>query len=1423
MLSAYGADFDLGNGNPQHSGAAALGGAASTTITVGGSPMTVTPSSTLSAAEYIAAIQSLTPQGQTLTVNLSGVATGGSFATHQINQSIGSLTIPSGVTGVQNFALSQTLNLSGILTNSGSLFGVSTQTGTKSGTFFASSILNNQGGFIGTALQGQTVGGITNIVANLGLNLHAITSIINYGTIASAGNLNVVAGTSFINGSVNNLSAVTQATQNLSIITGNLTNFGTLAATLQDINIRALDITNANTIRAMNGDVLIQSAAGTSLNLNNNSGVIQALNEINLEIDRDASSSWMSSIYSGGSGGAQEQMWLDLYNNPQPSPQMTVTGGTLAGSEVDLDVRFGALSVNIEDLQAPLTMRADSMNIAINHGTQGLDIKGLSHVDAVSLVYHGTGLVAFNGLDTMGGLIDIVTDGDINIHKGDSLTGAPDDLNASNTTGEGGAGGNVNMQGRSIRVGDITTDGSAGGNGGGLTLVADQGILAGLLSASATGGGSGGAISATAGAGGSGDINIAGAVANTGGSIVLTTPGDINVSGDLIAIDGSITMSAVNTNIGGTVNTGNGAFTFNPGDSASPFVLNLAQLAGFGTSSLNIGNGNTTRDLVVNTNCNGCLGNLDHLKINTKGSYTATGTILTLESVTEFEVHADNGLHTGSVSGGKSISFSANGQVDVDGDLTTSGAIALHGHSNNGQGLAIGLGKHVTGESISIGTDAGDIVSGGVLHATHGALAVASAGNLTLLGSSDLEATDGNLGLLSAGDIQVGSGVQLTADGGNLWMSAGNDVILSNNVQITSVGRLADGSPASGMYSTLPEYVGGGVAIMAGAPEADMNAILAGLAAGRDGTEIKIVPGSFNMSSNTINSSGGSVFAVVFPQGTAKDITNSTFTLNGGVIYIDPPTAGNDVILNGANITAVGPQLAAPSVDPGTGGGATTGAAALSAAAAGIVTTQNTLDASALSAAASGVNNVASNRSSREAVRGSDVSNTGVVTASNSPYCPKPQILDAEDGSSDGNWIMSANKCQPFSFQSSDGSIIIGSGPAIFAPSINRSILLKEGKLLLASGDNLLVVRTPICSITIPVNSAATIDYLPNGVARISAMAGGRVSVTVTREGETIILSAAPGEQMVLADGQQAQSELRCVPEVTNKRVDKWLIELSGLRGEKFAFDRAEMVAREELLNCSLGCFNKLQQSMLESIRQSMLEEQPKELKSQAPVHNRRLIARATHGHSHLSPVGFGLPMVEQEPIAIATLTCGGTVIKYTRGANIRMHGDTIKIDDGDALINARQNLRVVVGGFPITIKSGTLSMVCDHGNDVKVRNVYESQSTSIEVSVGKHHCVGLQVGHELIIVPQRGSISKALSSEPVGRRRVHHSEVPGGYSLVNCEVSLTSLMQNTDLLAQIMRSEDKEDRSINSRLMKMAAVLSMVTIGHGNYSMLGR
>lgn len=1174
---------------------------------------------------------------------------------------------------------------------------------------FATGVLNLSGNLVnsgriyavstdnGVSLASITAENISNLTGGLLTTVLPIGSPVlsGFGYLRPFLSLSLNANNNVLNQGVISSSGSLTVTAGHSIINGNSANAGTSGAAtmlaLGSVTLSAPEVSNQGDITSLLSNININA------NRLMNSGIISA-NQSSINISPLAGTTL---DVRNTNGLMTSRSGINFSLADTGANTMNILGGRLVSSSARFDANgTGSVTVSLVDLPENVWFNARTINLTVSNGSNGLNASGLEDATSGSLNYSGAGDVTFDSFRSNGGNVAINTSGSIN-------------------------------------VGNIVTssNGSNSGNAGNITLIAGHDIDTHTLNASGTGNN-----------GHSGDIVIQAGGPNG-------TDGVANVQ-NIITPGGSLSMGLDNTNVQGHVNIGDGSIHWEIPDNGL-YVVDFSKLIQYGGSSVTVGGSDFHSDIVVNHDCDGCLGS-GSLSIMTQGTYSATGTTMTLAEGQNFSVTAEGGINTGSVNA-NGVAFATNGLLTVDGDLNGKSTVSLLG-----------------------------------------------------------------------GDISIAANTTTSSHGGDVWMIAANDITIGAGTTIAS-------------YASADGTSGGQIGVMAGQANFDMAAQLAGMQSARNGQELLALPTNGGWGSgNVINSTGGSNMVVSFPRGADKTITNSTFTLNGGVLFIDPPGT-NNVNIDGANFVVVGPAVL-PTPGGSTGGGSTsptggttggTTVPVVSNGSSARVLTGGITFGSFVSSTAISTDLTTNTNSNTNTVtlQGVDLSSPQNADANQRDrheplraaiYCAPPGKLKENESLDTDNWIIASNKCQPFSFEASDGSIIVGTGPAIFAPTANRTLLLKEGKLLIIAGDGMIVVRTPMSNVTVPQNSAATIEFSQSGVTRVTGLAGGKASVSVTRQGETIILTAAPGEQLVLAEDTVSESEIVCMPDVPNKKNESWLVRLAGVRGQKFSFDRMEMVSREGLLNCTLGCFTKIQQSMIDQIRKSMMMvSPPKELKSMLPPAQRRLIAKA-RVNDHLQAVSLGQVLDLTVPDLVA-LKSASALIRYTKGANISIISpNQLELRNGNVLISTQAVTTVAAGKHTIKLEPHTVALINMRHDHVVVRNIYGSAPGSVKLVTAERKVVGSIVGQEMILSHARASLSSILSEEPVARRRMRHVEVAEKTGLTMCEVSLVSLIQNTDILSQMARSEHPEDKAILGRIMKMAVALQFATAKHGNYAMMG-
>ncbi len=183
------------------------------------------------------------------------------------------------------------------------------------------------------------------------------------------------------------------------------------------------------------------------------------------------------------------------------------------------------------------------------------------------------------------------------------------------------------------------------------------------------------------------------------------------------------------------------------------------------------------------------------------------------------------------------------------------------------------------------------------------------------------------------------------------------------------------------------------------------------------------------------------------------------------------------------------------------------------------------------------------------------------------------------------------------------------------------------------------------------------------------------------------------------------------------------------------------------------------------------------------------------------------------------TLTNKWELIKYTGQTRVVAEDSgVLQLESGEALVSPTRPMEVRSGRHRIDIAANTIALVSNDGNILKVRDLYENSSNSITVYVGNRYKAAMSVGQEIMLGLTQRSIIAALKAEPIARRRMRSFDLNDGSVLMCCEVSLTSLVENIDVLRQIEPSPDKKDRAIIKHLIKMAVVIDEIQYKHGAY-----
>ncbi len=186
---------------------------------------------------------------------------------------------------------------------------------------------------------------------------------------------------------------------------------------------------------------------------------------------------------------------------------------------------------------------------------------------------------------------------------------------------------------------------------------------------------------------------------------------------------------------------------------------------------------------------------------------------------------------------------------------------------------------------------------------------------------------------------------------------------------------------------------------------------------------------------------------------------------------------------------------------------------------------------------------------------------------------------------------------------------------------------------------------------------------------------------------------------------------------------------------------------------------------------------------------------------------------------AITTVRSGKAVINHSGQARFdATQPDCLTLRAGEILVRAEDDTAIRCGDDLVSVARGSIVLVGRSGDVVKVRNLHEPRSKSARVQFNGKWVV-LSAGEEMILAPDDTSLSSALRSDAIGRRKSESFVADGGKLLVHSEISPVSLIQRSALLNGLTHT--KADRTLTNMLVKMAACLMQVTAKHGPYAII--
>ncbi|MBY0359202.1 MAG: hypothetical protein K2W82_14465 [Candidatus Obscuribacterales bacterium] len=241
-----------------------------------------------------------------------------------------------------------------------------------------------------------------------------------------------------------------------------------------------------------------------------------------------------------------------------------------------------------------------------------------------------------------------------------------------------------------------------------------------------------------------------------------------------------------------------------------------------------------------------------------------------------------------------------------------------------------------------------------------------------------------------------------------------------------------------------------------------------------------------------------------------------------------------------------------------------------------------------------------------------------------------------------------------------------------------------------------------------------------------------------------------------------------------------------------------------------------------------------KQLKTENNSDNSHLISAVVltpagmeYNDNHFQPVAYHAPLISPDSElsnALSTKSLNGGLIKALAGTEYSVNSDgTVLLTSGDLLIDASSKpQKVTVGKSTIDVGSGAIALISHDQSQTEVCNLWESGTRAVKV-----HTAGstlpLASGQEALLIGKKASVSDALLKLNYGRRGNKVTDLSDGSSALTGEVSLHSVLYVNKLLHKLATSSAKSDQQITDKVVKMTAILTIVTARRGRFEFVSR
>ncbi|MBI4533017.1 MAG: hypothetical protein HY711_03640 [Candidatus Melainabacteria bacterium] len=179
----------------------------------------------------------------------------------------------------------------------------------------------------------------------------------------------------------------------------------------------------------------------------------------------------------------------------------------------------------------------------------------------------------------------------------------------------------------------------------------------------------------------------------------------------------------------------------------------------------------------------------------------------------------------------------------------------------------------------------------------------------------------------------------------------------------------------------------------------------------------------------------------------------------------------------------------------------------------------------------------------------------------------------------------------------------------------------------------------------------------------------------------------------------------------------------------------------------------------------------------------------------------------------------GGLRYRAAPGSDFQVpHRNRLNLISGEILVEATGSGVVSCPVAEVYVKRRSVVLFVARQGTMRCQVLWDAGIGSVTIICHKHR-VKLGPGDEALVTDHDPDYREIMMSDDIGRRRIKVHNLVEGKAITTAEFSLLQALERDPLLYDVFHSSNPHDKSLLENILKTAAVLDMVTAGHGYYS----